>query len=68
MASPNTVTIVVPAFNERDSIAAVMNPENTSALFMVADGTGGHWFASTLEEHNANVAKWYAIRRERGEM
>lgn len=52
----------------RDSIAAVMNPENTGALFMVADGTGGHWFADTLAEHNANVAKWYAIRRERGEM
>jgi UPF0755 protein len=52
----------------RDSIAAVMNPENTGALFMVADGTGGHWFADTLEQHNANVAKWYAIRRERGEM
>ncbi len=52
----------------RASIAAVMNPEQTSALFMVADGTGGHWFADTLEEHNANVAKWYAIRRERGEM
>lgn len=52
----------------RESIAAVLNPENTSALFMVADGTGGHWFAYTLEQHNANVAKWYAIRRERGEM
>jgi UPF0755 protein len=52
----------------RASIAAVMNPENTAALFMVADGTGGHWFAATLAEHNANVAKWYAIRRERGEM
>lgn len=52
----------------RDSIAAVMNPDNTGALFMVADGTGGHWFAATLTEHNANVAKWYAIRRERGEM
>jgi UPF0755 protein len=52
----------------RESIAAVMNPEDTAALFMVADGTGGHWFASTLAEHNANVAKWYAIRRERGEM
>jgi len=52
----------------RASIAAVLNPEATSALFMVADGTGGHWFAATLEEHNANVAKWYAIRRERGEM
>lgn len=52
----------------RDSIAAVLNPEKTGALFMVADGTGGHWFANTLAEHNANVAKWYAIRRERGEM
>ncbi len=52
----------------RDSIAAVLNPDKTSALFMVADGTGGHWFADTLEQHNANVAKWYAIRRERGEM
>ena len=52
----------------RASIAAVLNPESTQALFMVADGTGGHWFADTLEQHNANVAKWYAIRRERGEM
>jgi UPF0755 protein len=52
----------------RESIAAVLNPAKTSALFMVADGTGGHWFADTLDEHNANVAKWYAIRRERGEI
>jgi UPF0755 protein len=52
----------------RASIAAVLNPARTGALFMVADGTGGHWFADTLAEHNANVAKWYAIRRERGEM
>ena len=52
----------------RASIAAVLNPEATQALYMVADGTGGHWFANTLAEHNANVAKWYAIRRERGEM
>ncbi len=52
----------------RESIAAVLNPAETSALFMVADGTGGHWFADTLAQHNANVEKWYAIRRERGEM
>ena len=38
------------------------------ALFMVADGTGGHAFAETADQHNANVARWYAIRRERGEM
>jgi UPF0755 protein len=52
----------------RDSIAAVLNPDNTDALFMVADGSGGHAFGRTLEEHNANVERWYALRRERGEM
>ena len=52
----------------RESIAAVLNPAKTQALFFVADGTGGHIFANTLAEHNANVQKWYAIRRQRGEM
>jgi UPF0755 protein len=52
----------------RASIEAVLNPAKTDALYMVADGTGGHQFASTLAEHNANVAKWFAIRRARGEM
>jgi len=52
----------------RESIAAVLNPEKTSALFMVADGKGGHVFGDTLEQHNANVEKWYALRRQRGEM
>jgi UPF0755 protein len=52
----------------RESIAAVLNPEPTQALFFVADGTGGHVFANTLAEHNANVRKWYALRRQRGEM
>src|SRR5690606_21541929 len=51
----------------RASIEAVLNPEKTDALFMVADGKGGHVFAATLAEHNANVARWFAIRRERGE-
>ena len=52
----------------RESIAAVLDPEPTKALYFVADGTGGHVFANTLAEHNANVRKWYAIRRARGEM
>jgi UPF0755 protein len=52
----------------RASIEAVLNPARTQALYMVADGTGGHQFASTLAEHNANVARWFAIRRARGEM
>lgn len=52
----------------RASIDAVLNPEATNALYFVADGTGGHIFADTLEQHNANVQKWYALRRARGEM
>ncbi|MFA7587901.1 MAG: endolytic transglycosylase MltG [Novosphingobium sp.] len=52
----------------RESIAAVLNPARTSALYMVADGTGGHAFADTLEQHNRNVEKWFAIRRARGEL
>lgn len=52
----------------RASIAAVLDPAPTKALYFVADGKGGHVFADTLAEHNANVAKWYAIRRQRGEM
>lgn len=50
------------------SIEAVLNPASTRALYFVADGTGGHVFADTLEQHNANVQKWYALRRQRGEM
>jgi UPF0755 protein len=52
----------------RASIEAVLNPAHTDALYYVADGRGGHVFARTLEEHNANVARWRAIRRARGEM
>ena len=52
----------------RAAIAAVLNPQKTTALYFVADGKGGHIFADTLQEHNINVAKWYALRRQRGEM
>ncbi len=50
----------------RESIAATLNPDETPFLFFVADGTGGHAFAETLEEHNENVAKWRAIEAEQG--
>ncbi len=52
----------------RASIDAVLDPAQSNALYFVADGTGGHVFADTLDQHNANVQKWYAIRRSRGEM
>jgi UPF0755 protein len=52
----------------RESIDAVLDPAASAALYFVADGTGGHVFADTLDQHNANVRKWYAIRRARGEM
>ena len=52
----------------RASIEAVLHPAKTDALYMVADGTGGHVFAASLEKHNENVKKWFAIRRERGEI
>lgn len=52
----------------RESLAATLNPEPTQALYFVAKGDGGHIFANTLAEHNANVRRWYAIRRSRGEM
>jgi UPF0755 protein len=42
----------------RAAIEAVLNPDKTEYIYFVADGTGGHAFAKTLEEHNANVKKW----------
>jgi UPF0755 protein len=51
----------------RESIAAVLDPAPTTYLYFVADGTGGHVFANTLAEHDANVARWRALRQARGE-
>jgi UPF0755 protein len=50
----------------RLSIEAALNPAQTKYLYFVADGSGGHAFAETLAEHNANVAKWRAIEAEKG--
>jgi UPF0755 protein len=46
------------------AIEAVLNPLDTEDIFFVADGTGGHAFAATLEEHNRNVAKWRRVERD----
>lgn len=48
----------------RAALEAVANPSETKDLYFVADGTGGHVFAETLEEHNANVARYRKFLRE----
>lgn len=51
----------------RAAIEATMHPAETDYVFFVADGSGGHAFAQTLEQHNQNVARWREIERQRGE-
>jgi UPF0755 protein len=48
-----------------ESLRAVANPAETDALYFVADGTGGHAFARTYDEHRQNVAVWRRIESER---
>ncbi|RAK56328.1 endolytic transglycosylase MltG [Phenylobacterium soli] len=47
------------------AIAAVLNPPVTTELFFVADGTGGHVFASSFAEHQKNVAHWRQVEKQR---
>lgn len=51
----------------RASIVAATNPARDRSLFFVADGQGGHAFATTLPEHNRNVERWRQIQREKAE-
>jgi len=49
----------------REAMEAVANPSRTKDLYFVADGTGGHAFAETLNDHNNNVARWRRLEAER---
>lgn len=51
----------------RAALEAVANPWRTKDLYFVADGSGGHAFAETLEEHNANVRRWRRLEAERAD-
>ena len=58
------VQVSVHAFG-RASLAAVLDPPATEDIFFVADGTGGHVFASTYEAHVRNVERWRQIEKMR---
>ena len=49
----------------RLAIRAALQPADTNFLFFVADGDGGHRFATNFQEHNRNVQKWRDIERSR---
>jgi peptidoglycan lytic transglycosylase G len=48
----------------RQAIEAVLQPRETRELYFVADGSGGHAFAETLKDHNANVQKWRLVEKD----
>ena len=65
-------TYVIPALPPtpianpgKAAIEAALDPDTTEYIFFVADGTGGHAFATNLDDHNANVARWRVIEAER---
>ena len=51
----------------RASIEAVLHPLTSKDLYFVADGSGGHVFAETLEEHNRNVARWRQVQKQQAD-
>ncbi|QBR72842.1 endolytic transglycosylase MltG [Beijerinckiaceae bacterium] len=48
----------------RAALEAVANPSRTQDLYFVADGTGGHIFSETLDQHSRNVQRWRQIEKD----
>jgi len=46
------------------ALEAVAQPARSKDLYFVADGTGGHAFSQTLDQHQKNVARWRQIEKE----
>ena len=46
------------------ALEAVANPARSKELYFVADGTGGHVFAETFDQHQKNVAHWRQIEKD----
>jgi UPF0755 protein len=51
----------------RAAIAAVLDPAHTDDLYFVANGTGGHSFSATMEEHQKNVEHWREVESQRAQ-
>ncbi len=50
----------------REALAAALSPTDTDELYFVADGSGGHRFSRTLEEHNRAVRAWRRLNSGKG--
>ena len=48
----------------KKALEAVLNPAKTNYIYFVADGTGGHKFAATYQEHQQNVSAWRVIQKK----
>lgn len=49
----------------RESLQAVLRPQKTNEIYFVADGTGGHAFATSFDEHRKNILNWKKTRRRK---